>query len=233
MENFHLRKFPQNQLVTVIQEKYLGLWDIIWMNGKFCWGKISWLAKYRKIRKIIFSCKYTGIQYWVSRYTCSQWLDIQEQWRQLEAILTLPSTAQSFKEEAADFESISCSWVELMASASQAPGVIECCDGEVSRVEVLSDLGKRLEHCKQSLSLYLHSKRQVQELFTSLFVVLFTVVCLHYLFAQLPSGLSEVFLCVWRLAASNSLLPILPFLPHSLPPGAVHKHPFPHHVLTR
>lgn len=107
------------------------------------------------------------------RCTCTylQWLAIQEQWRQLEAILTVPSTAQSFKKEAADFESISCLWVELMASARQAPGVIECCDGEVSRVGVLSDLGERLEHCKQSLSLYLHSKRQV---WSCLLVVLFT-----------------------------------------------------------
>lgn len=105
-----------------------------------------------------------------------------------------------------------------MASARQAPGVIECCDGEVSRVEVLSDLGKRLEHCKQSLSLYLHSKRQVQELFTSLLCCLLFclqlyvyIICLHNFRQAFPR---------FFYVSDDSLLQILssPFSPSSLTP---------------
>ena len=127
--------------------------------------------------------------------------------------MTVPSTAQSFKKEAADFESISCLWVELMASARQAPGMIECCDGEVSRVGVLNDLRERLEHCKQSLSLYLHSKRQV---WSCLLVVLFTcclvyMICLHNFCQAFPR---------FFYASDDSLLQILssPFSPSSLTP---------------
>ena len=118
-------------------------------------------------------------------HTLTQWLCVQEQWRQLEAVLTVPDTARAFRDEAVQFSQTTSSWLELMAAAAETPGVMQCCDGEVSRVQALDSLRERLERCKKSLTLYLLSKRQVSVVFVCLCLILCLLsVCLflHYLF---------------------------------------------------
>ena len=171
-------------------------------------------------------------------HTHTQWLDIQEQWRQLESVLTSPTMAQSFGKEAAQFEAISSSWVELMESAKEMPGVVECCDGDISRVGALDGLRERLEHCKKSLSLYLLSKRQVG--------VVLSVCCLHHDHFLLPVYVclslfchlrhfrgSSTFLMTLSSESSPPHSPPPPSLPTSLHSSPALAHSSPHHRVTR
>ena len=91
-----------------------------------------------------------------------QWLAVQELWRQLESVFFSSSSSLSFLDETTRFEALTSSWVELMSSARVSPGVVECCEsGEEGRGATLLQQSQELELCKNSLSPYLLSKRQV------------------------------------------------------------------------
>lgn len=92
------------------------------------------------------------------------WLEVQDQWINIESVFSNPSNVKEMPAEAKRFHRVDRSWIRSQKQSFEMKSVIQCCLGssvqENTKRLLLKDIQKELEICFKSLKSFLDKKRR-------------------------------------------------------------------------